>query len=339
MLNNKYLIGYQVVLNWVNTYLAKLSQMRSWKLGRGGVDFSNKLCCLQVNTHEATLLFSSHPYKKLTLDLFKTVTYPKSSGLKSALSAAVKQHNLEGARCIWLLNPSHYQLILMEDLPVEPGEFQAAIRWKIKNLLSFPIEDAVIDSFPLPMQKTFKAQKMIMVIVSRASYLQPIVEQIQQSGLNLQVIDILELALRNIAASMDETGAALLYLKKNTGNLIITQKNTLYLARQIEFGIENMAEDGSNLEKLALEIQRSFDYFQSQWRIATPLSVFLASSKPLKINMPESLSNYLAIPVKNCDLTHVIENKTGLDIEHQNKYLPLIGALLRDEVHEYASTD
>jgi MSHA biogenesis protein MshI len=332
------------VLNTVNTYLKRIPLWRSWIKRNNGVTRSDKICCFRISNHEAHLLLGSESENKIQIESQRILTYTKISELKSAFSDVVKELKLDTAECIWIMDPSHYQTILLEDLPVEPAEFQEAVRWKIKKLISFPVEDTIIDSFPVPLQKTFRAQKMIMVVVTRASYLQPIAEQLLQSGVNLQVIDIFELALRNIASMFEDDlmPVALIYMQKKHTTLIITRQKNLYMARRIDLdfdAVNNTTSESSSLEKLALEIQRSFDYFQSQWRIAAPSGVLFAADRLVVVDIASKLTAYLAISVKPCELSNIVVNTGGLSVEQQNKYLPLLGGFLRDEIIEHASTD
>lgn len=333
------------MLNRVNKYLSLIPSWRNWFASREQVSSSNKSCCIYLYSHEATLAVISNLSGKLELEICKTVSFNKGADLAIVLEKLVKQLRLENMPCIWLLDQAHYQAMIVEDIPVDPSEFQAAIRWKIKNMLSFPTEDAVIDKFSLPVQKTFNAQKMIMVIAAKASYLQSICKKIESAGLHLSTIDTPELSLRNITAmyEQDEVSSALIYLQSKNSQLIITHKQQLYLSRRIEFQFDALKSIEINanhyLEKLALELQRSFDYFQSQWRMQPPTRIFLAVTQPTNIEIADVLSSFLGVTVKMLDLNEVIVNRAGLDREEQYRLLPLMGCLLRTEILEHATTN
>lgn len=335
------------MLNRVNTYL-KRTPFLGALFGRLSPQPSSKgLCSLRVGAHDATLLFTSNPFEKIEISLCKSFTYTTINELVSALSSEIRINKLEGVSCSWMLDPPNYHLMLLEDLPVEENEFQSAIRWKIKNLLPFSIDDAVVDSFPMPVQKTLRPQKMIMVVVAQTSYLQSIIQPIQKCGLNINMIDIPELGLRNITAILEQTdrSTALIYAHGNMINLIITYQKQLYLTRRIDFEFDsnnvNSDENNKSIEKLALEIQRSFDYFQSQWRISEPSSVYFASSKSPGVisKIIETLSNYLVTPVNNLDIDLITVNTAHLSKEDRSRHLPLIGGLLREEIIKHATTD
>ena len=335
------MIGYQVVLNRVNTYLKKLPFWRSLTGLPHPMSSSHSQCVITINQNEATLIYAPRMPKKVDLAIFKTFEIGKNTNITTELTNIVKQYHIENTLTTLLLDSTQYQLMLIEDLPVEASEFQAAIRWKIKSSLSYPIEDAVIDNFPVPIQKSFRAQKMIMVTVAQASLLQPLINDIQKSGLNLTNITIPELALRNISVMLEppSSSSAFLYFQKKHVDLLITNDKTLYLTRRIDFDITNSPNTDEQLEKLALEVQRSFDYYQTQWRITTPAIMAYAAIKPIAENIGEVLSTYLALPVKILDPNLLFVNRAGISIEQQYKYLPMIANVLTEELNAHATTN
>lgn len=332
------LIGYQVVLNRVNTYLQKIPQWEQWVNRSRGLLSSPGLCSLSITDQNISIMYTPRSVGAIELQACKTISYTKGVSFDTTLTDLVNELGLKNTRCSWVLDPKYYQLLLVDDLPVKPDEFQSAIRWKIKGLIPFAIEDAIIDKFPMPIQKAQNSQAMIMVVVSRASVLQKTTELIMNSGLKLNTIDIEELSLRNITAMFetDESSSALIYFKKNQGNLIITNQKQLYLSRKIDFDLDSLKADAVDInqqvEKLALVIQRSLDYYQSQWRVPAPSRILIASSKSGVGQLIENLSSHLAATVKMLNLNEIIYNKANLSLEQQYNLLPLIGSLLRDEI-------
>ena len=55
---------------------------------------------------------------------------------------SAKKMNLAGYHCATLLKPGDYQLLLVEAPNVTPDELKGAIRWKIKDLIEYHIDDA-----------------------------------------------------------------------------------------------------------------------------------------------------------------------------------------------------
>src|SRR5690606_33040100 len=86
---------------------------------------------------------------------------------------------------------------------------------------------------------------------------------INHAGLNLQFIDITEMALRNVGllAGADGINLGLLRLRTSEGLICVQNGAELYMARRIEQGL---APVGDDLAGMILEVQRSLDYFESQ---------------------------------------------------------------------------
>ena len=69
---------------------------------------------------------------------------------KNALSDAVVKYGLTGCDCNLVLHPSEYQLLLVEAPKVAPQELKQAMKWRVKDLVTEPLDSLIIDIFPLP---------------------------------------------------------------------------------------------------------------------------------------------------------------------------------------------
>ena len=123
------------------------------------------------------------------------------------LEKLVKQMNLEGEQCSYVLNPRDYNLLLVEAPNVEPEELRSAVRWKIKDLLDIKVEDAAIDTFPVP-EDAYRGRKMVYVVAVLKSRIKSIVEMVDGSGMELAIIDIPELAMKNYSSLLIEDSQA-----------------------------------------------------------------------------------------------------------------------------------
>lgn len=318
------------VLNRINTYFKGLIKNIPHLSSSG-------ICCLTISPTEISILYAKIENNKWTLQFCDSFFYRDVANLKSLLTQLVNIHHIAGVDCRWVLQPNDYQLIQLESLPVSPDEFQSAIRWKIKHLLNFPIEDAVIDHFSLPAMKSRDAIKNITVTIARASYLQKNIELIEESGLVPTVIDIQELALRNLTAfyETDEKTTALIFIFEKYSQLIVTRQKIFYLSRNIDFGSETLDKKGMSkeidliMDKFALEIQRSFDYYISQWRNPLPTRIYVTSSTAMSFDVAGSLSQRLGAQVQLLNVDDFVLHPTLATIK--GKYLPLIGSLLREK--------
>jgi MSHA biogenesis protein MshI len=299
-------------------------------------------CCLSIDGQTLSLAYTQFKDGEFELQVCESSSYTDDT-LPFVLSSLVKQYHLEGAHCTWILAPDKYQLLLLEELPVPAAEFQAAIRWKIKELSTFPVEDSIIDYFPIPIAKTHNSKKMMMVVIAQGSYLQMLASLLAQSELVLTAIDIPEMAMRNITAlyEKDDIGTVLLYMQENATNVVITREKIFYTSRRLEFGQAFFSEAEnieSNLDILALEIQRSSDYYQSQWRYPAPSRMLLATQATLPADFSNSLSERLMVPIQLLDLQDVLVSKQVLNKNQQGQFLPVIGGALRERINNSVTT-
>src|SRR5690606_14958471 len=93
----------------------------------------------------------------------------KKTELAGLLSQLCRQHDLDSYTCISVMDAGSYNLLLVEAPDVQPAELRAAIRWKIKDMIDFHLDDAVIDVFEVPDQKAAGRNQMMYAVVARAS--------------------------------------------------------------------------------------------------------------------------------------------------------------------------
>lgn len=268
------------------------------------------------------------------------------------LPSLVAEHRLAKTPCVEVIEPTAYNLLLVEPPNVALTELRAAVRWRIKDLIDFHIDDAIIDVFDIPGQNLAGRAKTMYVVVARSSLVRKRVDMLQGAGFNLSVIDIPELALRNITSllSEDRSGVALLHLGAHRGQIILTRQSTLYLARNIDIGLEKLvtlmrryapaAEENPEiptpelqglLDAIVLEIQRSLDYYESHYGQAPISHLIIAPLAQPVPGLVNYLTSNLGIAVRPLDLNNLLDCHPPLSEPLQARCLLAIGAALRVE--------
>tara|TARA_B110000858_G_scaffold134187_1_gene152519 strand:- start:22087 stop:22818 length:732 start_codon:yes stop_codon:yes gene_type:complete len=165
---------------------------------------------------------------------FERVALESEKNVNKALANIVKAMNVEGKQCSLVLNRKDYNLHLVEAPEVEASELRAAVRWKIKDLLDMKVEDAALDVFQVP-EAAYRGRKMVYVVASLKAKIKSVVSMVAESGLELAVIDIPELVMRNLSSHYieDENGVAFMDLPRNGSTMNITRNGELYLSRRI----------------------------------------------------------------------------------------------------------
>lgn len=289
-------------------------------------------CCFTFTSTELLFVFARRQAEHNIIELCESYRYSDKTQLFSQLDTVVKSHDLKNSSCSLILQPDDFQLIVTDALPVKDEEFQAAIRWKIKELIKIPVEDVVVDSFALPKMQV--AKNKIMVVAARASELQEVGERVQECGLNLESISIPELALLNICNLYEESEKTIvfIYIQETYIQLLMTANHEIYVSRQLKFTLntESTFSLDQSMDRLTSEIQRSFDYYHSLWPTSSPARFILASTKSLSNEAIEQLAEKIRSPIELIDVMKKIECKVKLDINQQGKFLPVIGGVLRE---------
>ncbi len=67
------------------------------------------------------------------------------------------------------MQPGSYKSFSIEPLLVEPEEMVYALRWRIKDMINFPVAEAAIDYFEIPNPAPKTNKNMLNVVVTRIS--------------------------------------------------------------------------------------------------------------------------------------------------------------------------
>ena len=232
-------------------------------------------------------------------------------------------------------------MLVVEAPNVPPAELKTAMRWRVKDLLDFHIDDAMIDVLDIPVEKSGAARAHSMyAVAARNSAVERRVSLFDSAKIPLEVIDISEMAQRNIAVRLEETGRglALLSFDDNSGLLTVTYNGELYLARHLDLGWEQMASADEaakqgQFDRITLELQRSLDNIERQYPFISISRLWLAP-------MPEAealrayLTSNLYVAVAVLDLNDVFDFSRVPAVgalDNQARFFLTLGASLRHE--------
>ena len=280
--------------------------------------------------------------------LIRCEYYPLSRQADPGLTlrTVVLQSGMESAANFRLvLNPDEYQLHLVESPDVPDSELREAVRWRIRDLIDFPVDEAAIDVFDVPQQAGTGREtgKMMCVVVARNPVIAQKAAMVNRSGGQLDVIDITDLALRNVLSltAADATGVALLFVEPAYSLILITGEATLYLSRRIWIGANELAgivgrdpqspEFRRVADALAMELLRSLEYYESHFSRPAVESLYVAPLGAADAALVSHLSQAIGVEVQNLDLNRLLETAEPLSEEQQARGLLAIGAALRHE--------
>lgn len=254
--------------------------------------------------------------------------------LQRELLRLATEHDLKHARCALVLEPGEYTIVSTEAPSVPKEELRAAVRWRVKDLIDFPVDDATLDVFFAPVTPGQPARQLYVVAARNGAILR-IAEACNQAGVNLDVIDVPELVQRNLATlcAEDQEGLALIMFQADHGLITLTRRGELYMSRRIEIGTDAMTrgeEPARYFEQVTLELQRSLDYFDSHFRAApvTHLAVALPAPVP---GLMEFLGTNLNLRVAEFQPVERIDCSSDIAALLQERCLGALGAALRVE--------
>lgn len=246
--------------------------------------------------------------------------------------------NLAKTAVTRVIDPGAYQLQLVETPNVPPEEMRQALAFRVKDFIDFPSDDAVVDYLALPPHINSPTKGIAYAVIARKDEVDEEASATRDIGLHaLDVLDIPETALRNIAALLpnEDQGVAFLHFTHDIGYLTITRKGELHLIRQIKTGrkdlIENADDEFYVTERaagIALEVQRSLDYYESHYDYRPITELVLGPGLQIDA-LPQALSDSLGLKTTTLDLHEIFKIDGHLDAREQAVCLIPAGAALQ----------
>ena len=253
-----------------------------------------------------------------------------------ALTEIVKKRSLQGQSCNLVLDPASYQLLLVDAPDVPDEEMRDAIRWRLRDLITMPVEQAAIDIFDVPADSSVAKKRMLYVVITRRDLISIIIKKVNNVGLKLQSIDISELALRNIAnqfvdPQFDGRGVAIARIRQGTGTICIFKMGNLYLSRQFDLDYNGGLLDELPTEKLALELQRSLDYYERQMAQVAPGVVYICGDNVSESKVTQELQQNMVSIIQYLELSAAVRTKEEFDSGLMQLCLAASGASFRND--------
>jgi MSHA biogenesis protein MshI len=237
-----------------------------------------------------------------------------------------------------VLGTEDYQLVQVEAPDVQPDEMREAIRWQLKDIIGFPVSEAVVDVFQVPEQARYVESRMVFAIAARSEAVRRVVELVRPRVRGFDVIDIPEMCLRNLSSLLpeDEQGVALVVLGEGFAQLTLTCQGVLYLTRRIELDrrSEAVAEEGGTppvVSALALELQRSLDYYESHYDRPAIGHVVISCAADRESAFASQLTVATGLSVRPLALHEMFEIADHVEPDMRWPGLLALGAALRDE--------
>jgi MSHA biogenesis protein MshI len=264
---------------------------------------------------------------------------PKEGTDSEALGKLRRSMHLQNYRCTTMVEPDAYQVVQVDAPNVGADELKAALKWRIKDLLEFPADQAIVEALDVPVEGAPAGRPHLMfAVAARRDAVAARVQAFQQAGVPLAVIDVPEMGQRNIASLFEEgqRGIAMLAFYERGGLLTFTRGGELFAVRRIEVTASALAEADAErrvqlFERVGLELQRSLDNFDRQFS-HVPVQRLLVCPFGGAASLVDYLKQNLFVPVEVADIASALQTGGApLGAAEQERYLAALGLALRDE--------
>lgn len=259
----------------------------------------------------------------------------------STLRHFVTKNALKSMSCNLVLNVDQYNIVQIDKPNLPDNEVKSALRWKLKGLLDYSVDQAVVDGVDLPSDPSVaNRQPLMLAICAKKATVNEAGNHLVDAGFNLRSIDVHALAQRNVAHLLEHEERALVMLSILPRGCLITftAKGELYHTRLIELDRDFLNDRDeiyrNNFDKLVLELQRSLDSFDRQFPFLS-LNRMVVAPVAHRDYLVSGLSSSLYVPVNVFNLEDIVElpaNQDFSSMEKQAMLMPALGAALRQEV-------
>ncbi len=254
--------------------------------------------------------------------------------LEEILKDMAGTHKLKKQQCATVIDPVDYRLLVSETVDVPAEEMAEALRWKVKDLLDFDVMDATLDVFGFPGPHDTNDSGQCYVVAAKNQALRKRIKTVIDAGANLRIIDIPEMALRNVAAILPnrDKGVACLYFNQTVGFLTISKGDVLHLSRTFNVGLGELLEAADRSEyvdRIVVELRRSLDYYASHFKQPVIERLYLGPLPTELMGWELNFAERLALAVEVMDLNTLARWPSEVPRDVAVKAFLTFGAALR----------
>lgn len=269
--------------------------------------------------------------------------YPAEATTAAAVLERIgRESHAAYCHCTTMLGFGEYQVLTVDAPNVPPEELKTAIRWRLKDMLDYHIDDATLDVIDIPADKNAPSRNRSMfAIAARNHTVQQKQDDFAKAKIPLSVIDIPEMAQRNVAALLEPPGRglAMLSFDEEGGLLTISYEGELYVSRRIDMPLAQLTgtDEASRAEahdRITLELQRSLDHFDRQYNFITLSKLVLGPLDEGGESLRQYLASNLYVPVESLNLDTIFDTAKTPDLYKlslQRRFFLTLGAALRHE--------
>lgn len=260
-----------------------------------------------------------------------------AADMAPALKAQLDKLRATRSATCAVIDGDDYQIVQIEAPEVLPSEMRAAVRWRLRDAINFSVDEAAVDIFEIPDPVRRAQNKMLFAVAARDSAIQRIAGALKPVAKGFNAIDIPELCLRNVSALLpqDAKGVAMLALGDNFAQLVITRQGVMYVTRRIDTGrrfelrTQERNDEDIDAGALALELQRSLDYYESHYDQSAIGDLVIAPANARSDRLVDALKNETSLRISQLDVRELCNVYKSGELVTDWPCLMALGAALR----------
>lgn len=244
----------------------------------------------------------------------RELPYAKEDQLPMILGKAIEEYKLHECVTSIVLPPNRIQNSQIEKAELPAHDIQKSLPWQCKDLFSIPPQDMICDYIDMSLQPAGQSTKAHIFATSK-SYLEMITTPFHQKGAQLGTITSEQFALAQLQTSKDSAQLAFIQHQNADGILAIVKNKQICFARKLR-GMNAIIDmtpeqlEAGGVDNLAIELQRSIDFYESQLKQPPIKNAVLAIAgdnadaiiKAVNVTLPVRAKAFLVDSLINSEL-------------------------------------
>lgn len=267
------------------------------------------------------------------------VVRPELLGEK--IGEVVKEYKLRGKKTISAISGSQVYIKNLIMPKMKPRELRQAVYYQATTFLPVPVEETVIDIFPLrDFESETGIRTEVFFVAARKEQVENLEKCCKTAGLNLQVVDLEPLALhRIIERPKNIESFALLNVEDTRSSFSVFKGENLLFHRSLATGFSfnsyQPVSDDYFKREILMDVIRSVEYYNLQFN-AYPEAIILCGQGLKLAELKNLLSENIDVEIltgnfnsRDIKLDHLSEKDCQLLVKD---YLIALGLAIRGGV-------
>ncbi len=297
---------------------------------------TDKLIVVSIDGQHCRLNYFSTLSDKPVVTATTSFNYSNEESLEKAINHWLRTNGYKNILCRWLLNRELYQTYNIDAPNVLEKEMAEAIKWQIKDLLDFPVNDILV-SYYKPKPPTADSKQIVAVVVEK-KLIESLISISQKVNLIMDAIEIEELSIgyallpqlveNQITGYVGEDSTGLVFNFYSGEELAFTRHKKgrfLPVSSTDEFSLESENQDKE--DAFLLEMQRTLDYVVGQLFRRPVDKLLLQGASDSDQSLADTVSQLTEIEV--CLVSPEISLAQDNSDKNSLPYLSELGSALR----------